>query len=83
MYTLKDVYVYTGKTEVEKKSIINADIIISDGTITVSTADDSQISITSASGTPIATGRSVLSAPVSPGIYMITVGSRTTKVIVH
>ena len=83
VYTLKDVYVYAGKTEVEKKSIINADIIISDGTITVSTADDSQISITSASGTPIATGRSALSTSVSPGIYLITVGSRTTKVIVR
>ncbi len=83
VYTLKDVYVYTGKTEVEKKGIINADIIISDGTITVSTADDSLISITSASGTPIANGHSALSVPVSPGIYMITVGSRTTKVIVH
>ena len=83
VYTLKDVYVYTGKTEVEKKGIINADIIISAGTITVSTADNSQISITSASGTPIANGHSALSVPVSPGIYMITVGSRTTKVIVH
>jgi hypothetical protein len=83
VYTLKDVYVYTGKTQVENKSIINADITISDGTITVSTTDDSLISITSASGTSIATGHSVLSAPVSPGIYLITVASRTTKVIVR
>ena len=82
VYTFKDIYLYTGKTQVVNNKIINADILISDGTITVRDAHDSMISIVSASGITIATGRSALSVPVSPGTYFITIDGQTTKVIV-
>ena len=81
IYTLKDVHIYTARTNVESIKA-NDNITVSDGNITVLSAHNGFITICTAAGTPIATGQGTLSVPAIPGTYLITIDNKTTKVIV-
>ena len=81
-YSAKDIYVYSSKTQVSDISS-NVEIAVSDGTIRVNAADDSILTITSASGGTIASGTGSVSASVTPGIYLITENGKTVRILVR
>ena len=81
-YGIKYVYVYSTLTSVDKITV-NATITVADGMIVVKAADETLINIASVSGSKIAAGNGTVSASVVPGIYLITIGNKTTKVLVR
>lgn len=81
-YGIKYVYVYSTLTSVDEITV-NATITVADGMIVVKAADETLINIASVSGSKIAAGNGTVSASVVPGIYLITIGNQTTKVLVR
>ena len=81
-YTVKMVYVYKSLTGVGQVSV-EMSIRVDDGKITVNAPVDSAIRISAVSGSQVASGKGQLEAAVAPGIYLITVDGKTTKVVVR
>lgn len=78
--TTIDLYKYAVRTGVRKIGL-NSAVSVQDGTVTVD-APGSIITISSMSGSPIATGKGSVSASVRAGIYLITIDDNTVKVVV-
>ena len=81
-YGIQYIYIYSTLTNVENIPV-NAVITVSDGAITVEAQEGTLINIASVSGSKIAAGNGTVSASVVPGIYLITIGNKTTKVLVR
>ncbi|MCQ2068369.1 MAG: hypothetical protein MJY68_04615 [Bacteroidaceae bacterium] len=81
-YSVKYVYNYSVLTTVETVTA-SATISVADCIIVVNATDDILISISSAAGIRIASGTGSVTASVVPGIYLITIGNKTTKVLVR
>ncbi len=82
-YYNKYTYLYTGVNSVESIGIANLNISVSDGSIMVNADPEASISIVSATGSQIASGKGSVSASVVSGIYLITVDGKTTKIMVR
>ena len=82
LFTIKQVYVYKSLTGVEDIRI-DQNIRIEDGLIIVDADNDTAISISAVSGAPVASGKGSVEASVAPGIYLISVGDKTVKIIVR
>ena len=81
-YSIKQVYVYKSLTGVEAIPA-ELNIRVDDGLIIVNADADSAISIASVSGAQVAGGKGSVEASVAPGIYLISVGDKTVKVVVR
>ena len=76
------LYVYKSLTGVEAIPA-ELNIRVDDGLIIVNADADSAISIASVSGAQVAGGKGSVEASVAPGIYLISVGDKTVKVVVR
>lgn len=81
-FSIRQVYVYKSLTGVEAIPA-ELNIRVQDGLIVVNAEGDYDISIAAVSGAQIASGKGSVEASVAPGIYLITVGSKTTKIVVR
>ena len=81
-YSIKYVYVYKTLTSVESVAD-DTFITVSEGAISVSAAEGSKIIIVSSASVQVAEGIGSVSAAVAPGIYMISVDGKATKVVVR
>lgn len=81
-YSTKYVYVYKTLTSVEGVAD-DTFITVSEGAISVSAAEGSKIIIVSSASVQVAEGIGSVSAAVAPGIYMISVDGKATKVVVR
>lgn len=81
-FSIKQVFVYKSLTGVEGIPV-ELTIRVQDGLIVVNAEGDSDISIAAVSGAQIASGKGSVEAPVAPGIYLISVDGKTTKVLVR
>ncbi len=81
-FAIRMVYVYKSLTGVEDIHV-DMNIRVEDGLIIVTAADDTAIRISAASGAQVASGKGSVEAPVASGIYLISVGNKTVKVVVR
>ena len=81
-YYLRYTYLYTGTNSVEGIKA-NMDITVSEGSIIVNASKDANINIVSSAGTLIASGKGSVSVTTAPGVYIITVDGKTTKIMVR
>ena len=80
--SIKQIYVYKPITGVEAIPA-ELNIRIDDGKIIIEASADMAVGIASVSGAQIAGGKGSVEASVAPGIYLITVGGKTVKVMVR
>lgn len=75
-----DIYMPSGVTPAVAHSNL-AEITVTEGTLTVTTAPATAITVYDANGHTVAHGTSTLSITATPGIYMVKTGNTTRKVM--
>lgn len=78
-----DYSVWDGVEDIIADFTDNVDISVFDGGISVVSADDAVIRIFNASGNSVATGTGSVTTSVAPGIYYISVNTKTIKILVR
>lgn len=78
-----DYSVWDGVDDIIADFAENVDISVFDGGISVVSADDAVIRIFNASGNSVATGTGSVTTSVAPGIYYISVNTKTIKILVR
>ena len=78
-----DYSVWDGVEDIIADFTDNVDFSVFDGGISVVSADDAVIRIFNASGNSVATGTGSVTTSVAPGIYYISVNTKTIKILVR